>query len=149
MSLRDDQLLRTRLRDAIDADPDVDAFELAIDVADGIVRLHGTVGSFAEKLEAVTVARGTADVRDVVDDLTVRPYGERWRTTDQQIADDVRARLGIALVESGEVDYTVDHHVVTLTGRVPSLEERALIRHVVETVPGVDFVENEVRVGVS
>jgi hyperosmotically inducible protein len=147
MSIREDQILRSRLRDVLDADPCIDAFELAADVDDGIVRLHGVVGSYAEKLEAVSLAGRVDGVKNVVNDLAVRPYGERWRITDQQISDDVRARIGIALVESGGVDFSVDHHVVTLTGRVPTLEERALVRHVVETAPGVDFVNNDVQIG--
>jgi osmotically-inducible protein OsmY len=147
MSTRNDQVLRSRLRDAFDADPSLDAFQLTVDVHDGIARLRGVVGSYAEKLEAVSVARRTDDVRDVVNDLTVRPYGADWRITDQQIGDDVRARIGIALVESGDVDFSVDHHVVTLSGRVPTVEERALVRHVVETAVGVDFVDNNIQIG--
>jgi osmotically-inducible protein OsmY len=147
MTIRDDQQLRSRLRDAFDTDPALDAFQLAVDVHDGIARLHGVVGSYAEKLEAFSIARRMADVRDVVNDLSVRPYGADWRITDRQITDDVRTRIGLALVETGEVDFSVDHHVVTLSGLVPTVEERALVRHLVETVPGVDFVDNDIEVG--
>lgn len=142
-----DELLLRRIRDALDADPAVDAFAVEVTVEGGVAHLHGVVGSYAEKLEAVALTRRFTPGADVVNELGVRPYGERWRIPDTEIADDVRRRLGLALVESGGVDFTVDHHVVALTGRVPTLRERALIRHVVETAPGVDFVDNEVEIG--
>ena len=94
MNIRDDQILRSRLRAALDVDARIDAFELDVDVEGRTVRLHGVVGSYAEKLEAVSLAGGMDGVKNVVNDLTVRPYGERWRITDQQIKDDVRARIG-------------------------------------------------------
>jgi len=147
VSIRDDQLLRAHLRDAIDADPAIDAFELALDVSDGVVRLHGVVGSYAERLSAVSLIRRTDGVRGVTNDLTVRPFGADWRLTDQQVSDDVGARLRRVAGESDEVGFRVDHHVVVLTGRVSSCEARALVRHLVATTPGVDFVENEIEIG--
>jgi len=147
MVTQPDDFLRRRIRHALALDPALDAFEIDVEVADGITRLCGVVGSYAERLEAVALARRLTAGREVVDEMTVRPYGELWRLRDEQISDDVRRRLGVALIESGDVDFTVDHHVVTLTGRVPTARERALVRHVVETTPGVDFVDNRIALG--
>lgn len=139
--------LERRIRAALDTDPSLDAVDVRVDVGGDEVRLSGAVGSYAEKLVAVSLARRLApDVR-VTDAMRVRPYGDRWRMTDRQVADVVRRRLGMVLVGSGEVDVAVDHHVVTVTGRVPTSRERAQVRHVVETSPGVDFVENEIEIG--
>ena len=147
MTTRDEGLLQDSIRDALDADPEIDAFEVAVEVRGGVVRLHGTVGSYAEKLEALAMARRYAEGREVVSDLAVRPSGETWRMTDQEIADGVRQRLGVVLVRSGDVDVAVDNRVVTLTGTLPTVDERALVRHVVETAPGVDFVDVDIEVG--
>lgn len=147
MASQPDDFLRRRIRFALDSDPALDAFEVEVEVDHGVARLHGTVGSYAEKLEAVSLVRRFTDDRDVLDDLAVRPYGERWRIPDEQISDDVRRRIGVALIESGDVDVSVSHHVVALTGAVPSIEERALVRHIVETTPGVDFVDNRIGLG--
>src|SRR6187402_1370841 len=146
MTNQNDERLRSRIRQTLDADPRIDAFEVRVDVRDGVVYLTGLVGSYAERLEAVATVLRMADIRGVENDLVVRPYGDDWRLTDAEIADEARRRLGVALVESGEADVTVDHHVATLTGSVPTAKERAEVRHAVEVVPGVDFVENEIRV---
>lgn len=46
---------------------------IGVAVADGVVRLTGTVDSQADRLTALTVARGTEGVRSALDDLAIRP----------------------------------------------------------------------------
>ena len=49
--------------------------DIDVEVSKGVVRLTGAVGSFADKMTALTVARTTEGVDSIVDDLRVREQG--------------------------------------------------------------------------
>lgn len=146
MTAQDDLRLRSRIRDLLDSCPAVDPFAVHLDVNDGLVRLHGTVGSYAEKLAAAELAAAVAGSERVRNDLEPRAYGRDWHIADEDIAAGIRRQLETVFVPSGPIDVEVDHHVVTLRGRLPTAAERAMVRHVVETVSGVDFIHNEIAV---
>ena len=65
-----------RLKDAIEtrlkAREDLSDASIAVEVADGVARLTGTVQSQSDRLTALTLARTTDGVRSVVGDLTVK-----------------------------------------------------------------------------
>jgi hyperosmotically inducible protein len=50
---------------------DVSGSDINVDVAHGVVTLKGTVSSDAERDLALTIAKNTDDVKDVVDELRV------------------------------------------------------------------------------
>src|SRR4030095_2069768 len=45
--------------------------DIKIEIKNGGVRLYGTVGGFAERMTALTVARSTEGVKSVIDDLRI------------------------------------------------------------------------------
>jgi hyperosmotically inducible protein len=47
--------------------------DIEVDVTNGVARLTGEVGSYSDRLTAVTVARATSGVRAVLDDLKLSP----------------------------------------------------------------------------
>ena len=65
-----------RLRDAIDhrlkANEELSDASIDVEVANGVVRLTGKVGSQSDRLTALTLARATDGVRSVVGDLVVK-----------------------------------------------------------------------------
>ncbi|PYR71342.1 MAG: hypothetical protein DMF88_00055, partial [Acidobacteria bacterium] len=71
------------------ADGTVKASEINVDTHNRVVTLNGTVGSRVEKERAVTIARDTKGVTNVVDDVVVGPvpaattgsYGEKAEDT--------------------------------------------------------------------
>jgi hyperosmotically inducible periplasmic protein len=63
--------ITTAVKSKLAADDTVKAYEIDVDTADKVVTLSGMVATSAAKDQAVTIARGTNGVRDVVDHITV------------------------------------------------------------------------------
>ncbi len=68
-----DAWLTAKTKLALLADEDVSGTSINVDTANGTVTLKGEVDSQAEKAKAVKIARGIEGVRQVQDQLTVRP----------------------------------------------------------------------------
>jgi osmotically-inducible protein OsmY len=84
---------------------------------------------------------GVAAVRN---ELTVRYSGSDELVSDEQLA--IRVRVGIS---ETPLDWTgvvveVTDHLVQLSGRVLSSNDRSTVRHAVGSVPGVIRVENDI-----
>jgi hyperosmotically inducible periplasmic protein len=67
---RDEAILET-VRTEIDERPALENDDIDVDVADGVVRLTGSVDQAGDRVVAQALARSTAGVRLVVDDLRV------------------------------------------------------------------------------
>ena len=63
----------TAVKSKLAADDTVKAYQINVDTADGVVTLSGTVETQAEKNQAMSLARQTNGVRDVVDQIAVNP----------------------------------------------------------------------------
>lgn len=66
-----DAAITAKVKTAFAADATVKAHNIDVDTMRGVVTLHGTVGSAAEKDKAISIARNTSGVLDVKDDLKV------------------------------------------------------------------------------
>ena len=146
MTKHTDKTLVSRIQGLLDECPEIDPLFIEVVVVDGIAGLKGEVGSFAEKLAVAELAAGVVGAGNVRNEIVPRPYATDWKLSDEEIADDIRNRLNILYKPSGSVDVEVDHHVVTLRGRVSSTAERAIVRHMVELTNGVNIVHNEIAV---
>jgi osmotically-inducible protein OsmY len=146
---RRDDKLRSAVQSAINASPDIDSLVVTVGCENGTVTLGGEVGSFAERVGAGELVAGIAGVLSVQNNITVRPYGSDWAITDGKIRKAIDNALAVGFPElpQGSIGIDVSYHVVTLTGSVPSVEDRGLIRHIVEGVRGVDFVDNQLGIG--
>jgi hyperosmotically inducible periplasmic protein len=71
----DDQRIRSRLSKTLESDPRFENIEF--DVADRVVRLTGTAADPYARLDAVRLARGAPGVMNVIQDIVVRPQGNR------------------------------------------------------------------------
>ncbi len=143
-----DESLGRVVRSTLDNNRDIDAFDLTVDVDAGTVELGGSVGSYSERMAAEELARGIPGVARVENSIRVRPFGAHWAIQDEHIAasiHDALAAIGNAVDISG-VTYAVFCHVVTLDGTTRDAAGRARVRHVVEQLPGVDFVRNRIEV---
>jgi osmotically-inducible protein OsmY len=116
--------------------------QVSVVVSDGVITLKGTVEWNYQKDAAARVLRYLKGVRNVVNDITVRPH--------VNVAD-VRAKIEAALKRSAEVDarrinVAIHDSVVTLTGNVHSWAERFEARQAAWAAPGVRTVEDRITV---
>lgn len=68
-----DPVVTAAVKSKLAIDDTVQAYQIDVDTAGGVVTLSGTVETAAAKNRAVMIARQTDGVRDVVDHLTVNP----------------------------------------------------------------------------
>jgi hyperosmotically inducible protein len=65
--------ITTAVKTKFAADTTVKAYQIDVDTSNGVVTLTGTVDGQAAKNQAITIARGTDGVTNVVDRITVGP----------------------------------------------------------------------------
>lgn len=136
---------------ALSRDPAVNPLEVRVAVRDGVVYLHGTVGTYAEWAaaeDAVARVRGVVDVRNrlkldhpdmsaAVPDITARDNDIRHAIEDQM--------WWSPFVDGNEVVVTVRDGVATLNGFVDTPEEvRAASENALEG--GARMVINNLKV---
>jgi osmotically-inducible protein OsmY len=64
--------LTAKIKSKMALDDTIEASRIDVDTAEGVVRLHGTVDSEAQRTRALQLARETDGVTSVVDELTIR-----------------------------------------------------------------------------
>ena len=70
-----DSGISTKVKANLTADATLKDYQIDVGVQNKVVTLSGTVNASGDKDRAVTVARGTAGVTDVVDHVTIRDHG--------------------------------------------------------------------------
>ena len=128
--------------DALDADDEVHARDVEVDVDDGAVTLRGLVEIASQRERAQRIAMAVPGVTSVVNELRV------WLTVS---ADDVAERVTDAIgrdaiVGADAVTVAVRDNDVTLSGTVGSVEHRDAARRAAEGTPGVAAVHDELTV---
>jgi osmotically-inducible protein OsmY len=128
-------------------DPQVDSSHIAVTVSDGgIVRLDGSVGSYAERLAAEKAALRIAGVRAVADDLEVKLY-PGLLLGDESIAkaaaDAIRFNVS---VPKDAVTVTVAKGWITLGGEVQWNYQKQAATKAVRFLYGVKGVLNDITI---
>jgi hypothetical protein len=85
VSIMGDSQLRQDVLDELEFEPSIDAVHIGVAVHAGVVTLTGHVGSYAEKLAAVTAVRRVKGVRAIADEIHAR-YPSAKKTADDEIA---------------------------------------------------------------
>lgn len=126
---------------ALAGDPRVDDRGVVVNVAEGIVRLSGTVSSEAERRAAEDDSWRTDGVVDVSNELTISADRRR---PDHEIEQDVRAALDSDARISDPTQITAKSVAGTLRlqGTVASIEERQAAERDGWYTAGVVYVEN-------
>jgi osmotically-inducible protein OsmY len=120
---RSDAEIRADVTLAVVLDPATDSYEIDVSVDKGTVTLTGTVDSWAERRLAATVAKGVKGVRELENRIEIEPKEAR---PDAEVEAEVRRRLKAdPFVSEGSVHVSVDSGIVSLSGRVVSLAEKA------------------------
>ena len=167
--------ITTAVKSKLAADDTVKAYKIDVDTKDHVVTLTGTVDNSAAKERAVTLARATEGVNNVIDNLTVAPGATPTTGIDDTAgakASEAKDRAGDAMNRSGEVitdaaittavkskfladpnvsglkiDVDTTNGVVTLHGTVPSASERRRAVELAKETNGVKSVKDDLKVG--
>jgi len=139
-----DAQIREMVTRQLDWDTQVDASAIGVAAKDGTVTLTGYVDSYAGKLAAERVAKRVRGVRAVANEIQVRLRLER---TDADLAQDVVRALELRSTVPDNVQATVHHGHVTLTGEAMWEFQRRDAEKAVRHVRGVRGVVN--RVGLA
>jgi osmotically-inducible protein OsmY len=142
---RSDELIRSDVIYALQADPRLAGVELGVHVSGGVVTLAGTVGTWSVKMAAQEAARsvsGSPAVRNWI----VFQMGDGAGLSDGDIARTVRHALDRELPALGpRVTCTVSAGWVTLEGAVDHWKQRGDVERVVRQLPGVLGVADQLE----
>ncbi|MCL5256720.1 MAG: BON domain-containing protein [Chloroflexi bacterium] len=139
-----DDLLQQRVQAALDSDPYLMESRLQAVVCNGDVHLEGRVNSLVDKKIAEATVWWLRGVQSVTNDIAVVPDEAE---SDGVLADTVRAILEKdTLIDQANVWLGVHDRVVSLSGAVPSDEQRRAAEFDAWSVPGVRDVVNLIRV---
>jgi osmotically-inducible protein OsmY len=147
--MKTDSELKADVARELACDLRIDATTIGVAAHHGVVTLTGTVSSWADKHAAEEAAFRIAGVRDLANDIEIKPS---WSTTqnDTEIAEAVRNALEWdRFVPHDKIRLTVANHgTVTLTGTVHTLGERDDAETAVRNLAGVRCVVNQLAVEV-
>jgi osmotically-inducible protein OsmY len=116
--------------------------ELRVSVAEGVVRISGTVGSLTHRRIAEALAWWVPGVADVDNRIYVSPAE---RDTDDEITDAVRLLLEKdPWIDAGHLGIRTLDRVVTLSGTLPGDEQKTMAENNAWYVAGVRDVRNEI-----
>lgn len=143
-----DSEIAAKVKAKLAADPDVNPFDIDVDVNDGMVRLAGNVDDSASRMEAGRLAEDTMGVRGVNNEITVGEKSVGERIDDAAIVTKIKAKL-IADLEVAATNIDVDSEMgtVTLSGMVKSNEARMEAEKLAKDTSGVKHVHNRLTVG--
>ncbi len=117
----------------------------------GVVTLTGHVAAEADKAQAESVAQAAAGDQVISNQIAVVPPGgeEASRKVNSALDKGIESNLEAALVGeklSDVVHYSVNNHVVTLSGKVDSQAIRTRANTIAEGILNVQQVVNELQV---
>jgi osmotically-inducible protein OsmY len=128
-------------------DTRIDETAIGVSAHHGVVTLTGTAASWAEKHAVEEAAYRVAGVRDIANDIEIKPS---WSTTltDAEIAESVRGALRWnRFVPSDKIRLTVANSgTVTMSGTVRTLAEHDEAERVVRNLEGVRCVVNQLDI---
>lgn len=146
-----DLWITTKVQSKFFTDDDVRGRAIDVSTEDGVVTLRGGVDSYAQRRQAVALARNTENVREVRDELRV----DALRTTDRaaQPVDDAWISTKIQSkyfldpdVKGRQIDVSTENGVVTLTGAVDSDAQKQAAEQIARETDGVKDVRNQLDV---
>jgi hyperosmotically inducible protein len=143
-------------------DDEIKARNINVDTQNGRVTLKGTVGSEAERRQAVAIARNTDGVESVVDELRIQPAETRGTTgsdsasatrqptdgtSDAWTTTKIQAKYFLdASVKGHEINVTTRNGIVTLAGTVGTETQKTEAERIARETEGVTRVVNQLAV---
>jgi len=150
MKMQTESKSDVELKDGVQAElkwePRVDESKIGVVVADGVVTLTGTVGSWPEKSAAERATQRVCGVKAVANEIVTKlpGFGER---TDADIAKAAANSLEWnTLVPPGRIRVSVTRGWITLTGTVEWQYQKSAAEDAVRHLWGVTGVTDEIVV---
>ena len=131
------------VRDALRWDVLVPGEKIASTVENGIITLTGTVGTVAQREDAVRAVRNLSGVRAVSDRITVVPVKVAPADVKRAIEEALERQVER---EAKRIVVTVTDGNVVLSGDVRSWAERLAVAGAAGSIPGVQKVDVRLRV---
>jgi osmotically-inducible protein OsmY len=123
--------------------PELDPSGVRVAAGGGRVRLTGQVSTHTQRLAVATIVSGVPGVTGVDNQVTVGELDlDAAHATDEELTAAAARAIADSTVAVSELRFEVRQRVVALHGRVGSERDRAALRHAIEQVPGVHFVDN-------
>jgi hyperosmotically inducible periplasmic protein len=157
--------ITTAVKSKFAADDTVKAYQIDVDTSNRVVTLSGVVETTVAKEQALTLARQTDGVHDVVDHLTVDPQAVATTGDVREEASAAAERTGAAITDAAvttavktkfladtavsglKIDVDTTDGVVTLNGRVNTKAEAERATSLARESGGVKRVVSNLRIG--
>jgi osmotically-inducible protein OsmY len=142
-----DEQLRSAIEDELQADSGVNADDITVSVAGGIITLTGIIRSPSERTNLLAAVHRRAGIQPVHDMVAIRhtSHGSELRRSVRDAIN--RSFHRSADIDTANIDVDCDHGIITLTGRVHSLAARISAENAAWSTPGVTHVDNNLLVG--
>jgi len=138
--------LRDDILDELAYEPIVDAAHIGVAVNQHVVTLTGHVGSYAQRLAAISAVRRVKGVHGLADEIEVR-YSSDAETSDDEIA---RRAINVlswdSVVPSNAIQVTVRDGLVTLTGKVNWNYQKNSAERDIRKLAGVRAVVSNIEI---
>lgn len=145
-----DEFIKQEILDQLVWDTSVDANDVFVNVADGVVQLSGVVPTYTAKLAAEKNAYRVADVVRVENLIKVELLPEIMIPVDIEITNMIKSKfVWDDQIDAAKIDVETLNGVVTLTGSVNSYWEKSLAKNLASATKGVQHVENNLAVAVG
>lgn len=135
--------LRQDIPDELDFEPSIDAADIGVAVAEGVVALTGSVDWYYQKGAAEGAVQNLLGVKALSNLIQIEPKAKPA---------DLRQRIESALRRDAEIEaqgirITVSDRSVTLAGKVRTLAERDAAERAAWAAPGVSRVIDTMTIG--
>lgn len=143
----DDSTISTRVKSKLAADPEVNPFNIDVDTLDGVVTLRGRVEDERAETMALSLARSTSGVVEVIDEIEIGTKRMAERGSDAWITTKIKSKLaGDPEVNPFNIDVDVADGRVILSGRVRNARAKAEAEKLATDTAGVVEVDNRIEV---
>jgi osmotically-inducible protein OsmY len=147
--MKTDAQLQKDVMEELKWQPSIKSSEIGVAVTDGIVRLSGSVDSYAEKRDAERAALRVQGVKGVAEDIEVDlPFSSKKDDADIAKAA-VNSLRWDTMVPDDRIKIRVEDGWVTAEGKVDWQYQKSAIRNVLTNLTGVAGVTNLVTVSPS
>jgi osmotically-inducible protein OsmY len=144
--MKSDEIVQLHVLEELDWEPSLNAAQIGVTVAGGVVTLTGHVPSYGEKLTAEEVAQRVHGVKKIVSEIEVRP-GEGHQRGDAEIAGAaLRALEWDAKAPHDRIQVVVRNGWITLGGTVEHGFQKIAAERAVRHLVGVHGVTNAISV---
>ena len=142
--MKTNEVLQQDVEDAIEWEPLLSAAEIGVIAKNGMITLTGTVGTYAEKLEAEDAAKKVGGVKAVVEEIKVNPY-KSGKKNDSEIATEVLNALKWSCeIPNDKIQVKVEDGWVTLEGELNWNYQKEAATKVATNLIDVKWVANNI-----